>query len=81
MARRAFQSVCMYSFVGWSQHDDVHVFSRCVVQWDRIEDKYAVTTLAVAAILGMWSAGGVVSVRTERFLSFSTELFLSLRGG
>jgi hypothetical protein len=33
-----------------------------VVQWDRIEDKYAVTTLAVAATLGMWSAGGVVSV-------------------
>ncbi|KAL5680743.1 hypothetical protein ACJX0J_007128, partial [Zea mays] len=30
-------------------------------EWDRIEDKYAVTTLAVAATLGMWSAGGVVS--------------------
>ncbi|KAF0914728.1 hypothetical protein E2562_031228 [Oryza meyeriana var. granulata] len=30
-------------------------------EWDRIEDKYAVTTLAVAASLGMWSAGGVVS--------------------
>ncbi|KQJ97595.1 protein CURVATURE THYLAKOID 1B, chloroplastic [Brachypodium distachyon] len=30
-------------------------------EWDRVEDKYAVTTLAVAATLGMWSAGGVVS--------------------
>ncbi|KAG0550424.1 hypothetical protein BDA96_01G337000 [Sorghum bicolor] len=30
-------------------------------EWDRIEDKYAVTTLAVAATLAMWSAGGVVS--------------------
>jgi hypothetical protein len=38
------------------------VAAACVVKWDRIEDKYAVTTLAVAATLGMWSAGGVVSV-------------------
>ncbi|KAG8092394.1 hypothetical protein GUJ93_ZPchr0012g21855 [Zizania palustris] len=30
-------------------------------EWDRIEDKYAVTTLAVTATLGMWSAGGAVS--------------------
>ncbi|XP_048548939.1 protein CURVATURE THYLAKOID 1B, chloroplastic-like [Triticum urartu] len=30
-------------------------------EWDRVEDKYAVPTLAVAATLGMWSAGGVVS--------------------
>uniref|UniRef100_A0A452YS17 Uncharacterized protein n=1 Tax=Aegilops tauschii subsp. strangulata TaxID=200361 RepID=A0A452YS17_AEGTS len=30
-------------------------------EWDRVEDKYAVTTLAVAATLGMWSAGGVLA--------------------
>ncbi|KAL6641379.1 hypothetical protein ACP70R_019560 [Stipagrostis hirtigluma subsp. patula] len=31
------------------------------LEWDRIQDKYAVTTLAAAATIGMWSAGGVVS--------------------
>ncbi|PAN48749.1 hypothetical protein PAHAL_9G402500 [Panicum hallii] len=30
-------------------------------EWDRIENKFAATSLAVAATLGMWSAGGVVS--------------------
>ncbi|XBJ17204.1 hypothetical protein VPH35_008658 [Triticum aestivum] len=36
-------------------------FNSLKQEWDRVEDKYAVTTLAVAATLGMWSAGGVVS--------------------
>jgi len=31
------------------------------VQWDGIENKFAVTTLAVTVTLVMWSAGGVVS--------------------
>jgi hypothetical protein len=67
------QSVCMYSFlarlVAARTIDDTSSLvaaAACVayvvVQWDRIEDKYAVTTLAVAATLAMWSAGGVVSV-------------------
>ncbi|CAN6324717.1 unnamed protein product, partial [Urochloa humidicola] len=30
-------------------------------EWDGIKNKYTVTTLAFAATLGMWSAGGVVS--------------------
>ncbi|XP_044959953.1 protein CURVATURE THYLAKOID 1B, chloroplastic-like [Hordeum vulgare subsp. vulgare] len=37
------------------------LFNSLKQEWDRVGDKYAVTTLAVAATLGMWSAGGVVS--------------------
>ena len=33
-----------------------------LVQWDGIENKFAMTTLAVTVTLVMWSAGGVVSV-------------------
>jgi hypothetical protein len=47
-----------------------------LVQWDRIENKFAATSLAVAATLGMWSAGGVVSVLNRHlfFSSFSRSL-------
>ncbi|TVU31890.1 hypothetical protein EJB05_23595 [Eragrostis curvula] len=30
-------------------------------RWDGIQNKYAVTTVAIAVTLGMWSAGAVVS--------------------
>ncbi|CAN6294465.1 unnamed protein product [Urochloa humidicola] len=39
-----------------SQHGEI-----LLVQWDGIKNKYTVITLAVAATLAMWSAGGVVS--------------------
>ncbi|OAY64394.1 protein CURVATURE THYLAKOID 1B, chloroplastic-like isoform X1 [Ananas comosus] len=29
--------------------------------WDKLEDKYAVASLAVASIIGLWTAAGVIS--------------------
>ena len=57
----------LYSAVAWLWRD---ISLLLCVQWDRIEDKYAVTTLAVAATLGMWSAGGVVSVLNHQSIIF-----------
>lgn len=31
-------------------------------QWDKVEDKFAVTTLATAGALALWSSAGMISV-------------------
>jgi hypothetical protein len=31
-------------------------------QWDKIEDKYAATSLGVAAFIALWSTTGMISV-------------------
>lgn len=31
-------------------------------QWDKIEDKYAVTSLAVAGAVAIWGSSGMISV-------------------
>lgn len=31
-------------------------------QWDKVEDKYAVSSLAVAALVGLIACSGVISV-------------------
>ena len=32
------------------------------VQWDKVEDKYAVSSLAVAGFVGLWGSAGLISV-------------------
>lgn len=53
------------------QHNDMCIFAG--LQWDRIEDKYAVTTLGVAATLSMWGAGGVVSVLNRHLFLYGSD--------
>ena len=33
-----------------------------LVQWDKVEDKYAVSSLAVSGFVALWASAGVVSV-------------------
>lgn len=32
-------------------------------QWDKVEDKYAVSSLAVAGVVALWGSTGMISVR------------------
>lgn len=34
------------------------------VQWEKVEDKYAVSTVAVAGVVALWGSTGVISVRS-----------------
>lgn len=34
-----------------------------IQQWDKVDDKYAVTSLAVAGTLALWASAGMISVR------------------
>ena len=40
----------------------VSVVSR---QWDKVEDKYAVAAIGVAAIVALWTAAGALKVQDE----------------
>lgn len=31
-------------------------------QWDKVDDKYAVSTLIVAGVIALWSSTGLISV-------------------
>ena len=33
-----------------------------VAQWDKVEDKYAVSSLGVAAVVALWGSTGLISV-------------------
>jgi hypothetical protein len=55
----------------------IHIALISCVQWDAIQNKYAATTVAIAVVLGLWSAGAVVSVvllPSPSFLSFLEKL-------
>lgn len=45
------------------------------VQWDKVEDKYAVSSLAVAGFVGLWGSAGLISVS---FLCSSSYFMLTL---
>lgn len=34
-----------------------------VGQWDKVDDKYAVGSLGVAAVVALWGSAGMISVR------------------
>lgn len=34
-------------------------------QWDKVEDKYAVSSLAVAGVVALWGSTGMISVRSQ----------------
>ena len=34
-------------------------------QWDKVEDKYAVAAIGVAAIVALWTAAGALKVQDE----------------
>jgi len=34
-----------------------------IEQWDKVEDKYAVSSLAAAGVLALWGSTGMLSVR------------------
>lgn len=42
----------------------VSVVSR---QWDKVEDKYAVATIGVAAIVALWTVVGAIKVHETMF--------------
>lgn len=35
------------------------------LQWDKVEDKYAVSSLAVAGVVALWGSTGMISVRSQ----------------
>lgn len=41
------------------------------LQWDKVEDKYAVASLGVAGVVALWGSTGLISVRT-----FSLEVVI-----
>lgn len=40
------------------------------MQWDKVEDKYAVTSLAVAGGVALWASAGMISVSIHHMLCF-----------
>lgn len=43
-------------------------------QWDRLEDKYAVTSLAFAGAIALWSTSGMISVFKNMILPISATM-------
>lgn len=53
----------------------VSVVSR---QWDKVEDKYAVATIGVAAIVALWTAVGAIKVPDQHeYLVMEVSIYLS----
>ena len=54
----------------------VNVVSR---QWDKVEDKYAVATIGVAAIVALWTVVGAIKVHDQDKHTLHVCLLLVLR--
>ena len=44
-------------------------------QWDKVEDKYAVSSLAVAGVVALWGSTGLISVRFSKLPIFTLSSF------
>ncbi|KAL6982175.1 Protein CURVATURE THYLAKOID 1B, chloroplastic, variant 2 [Sarracenia purpurea var. burkii] len=52
------------------------IVKRVQEAWDKVDDKYAVTSLAVAGGLGLWVSTGMISVRTSRLTLFMSSIYM-----
>lgn len=44
-------------------------------QWDKVEEKYAVASLGVAAVVALWGSTGLISVSTRKTPLFFFSFF------
>ena len=63
-----FSFSCYYTVFCYLQHEYVIGF-----QWDKVEDKYAVSSLAVAGVVALWGSTGMISVRFLKCRIISTD--------
>lgn len=50
-------------------------------QWEKVEDKYAVSSLVVAGVIAVWASAGMISVSCfskSKFVLFDLHFFFSL---
>lgn len=49
-------------------------FFLLLLKWEKVEDKYAVSSLAVSGFVALWGTAGVISVRRESSLHLQNSL-------